>query len=260
MPQNVNDILQLVFRWAHVVAGIIWIGHLYFFNWVNAHFAKALDGPTKKIVVPELLPRALFWFRWGAAWTFITGLLLAGLIYYHSKLAFEDPTDPNNNPWLWLAVFLVLLAVGFVVYNMIMKAVKNVIAANSIVLILFAAVYLLLEYVGNYSGRSLYIHAGMIFGAIMAANVWMVIWPYQKKIIAATKEGTPPDAALVATAGLRSRHNTFMSVPLVFLMISNHYPTVYGSEYRDLWLVLVIALGFAAVRWMYGKSASVAAF
>jgi hypothetical protein len=78
-------------------------------------------------------------------------------------------------------------------------------------------VYLFLEYVGKFGGRSLYIHTGLILGSIMAANVWMVIWPYQKKIITATKEGTPPDAALVAQAGLRSRHNTFMSVPLVFI-------------------------------------------
>jgi uncharacterized membrane protein len=258
MPQNVNDLLNLFLRWIHVVAGVIWIGHLYFFNWVNAHFAKALDGPTKKIVVPELMPRALYWFRWGAAWTWITGILLGGLIYYHSKIVFEDPTDPNNNPWLWLAIVVVILVVGFLVYNLVMKSVKNVIVANTIVLLLFAGVYLFLEHVGKFGGRSLYIHTGLIFGTMMAANVWMVIWPYQKKIIAATKEGTPPDAALVAQAGLRSRHNTFMSVPLLFTMVSNHYPTMYGNNVRDLCLAGVIALGFLAVRMLYGKSAKVA--
>jgi uncharacterized membrane protein len=94
----------------------------------------------------------------------------------------------------------------------------------------------------------------------MALNVWMVIWPYQKKIITATKEGTAPDAALVAQAGLRSRHNTFMSVPLVFTMISNHYPTMYGATYRDVCLLGVIVIGFAAVRAIYGKSAKVSGF
>jgi uncharacterized membrane protein len=260
MPQEVNDVMQLFLRWGHVVAGIIWIGHLYFFNWVNAHFAKALDGPTKKLVVPELLPRALFWFRWGAAWTWITGILLGGLIYYHGRQVFEDPMDESNNPWLWLAIVLVIVAVGFVIYNAVMKAVKNVVVANTIVLVLLAAAYLFLEHVGKFGGRSLYIHTGMILGTIMAMNVWMVIWPYQKKIIAATKEGTPPDAALVAQAGLRSRHNTFMSVPLVFTMISNHYPTMYGGQYRDVCLLGVFVIGFAFVRWMYGKSAKVAPF
>ena len=257
MPQNVNDVLQLFLRWAHVVAGILWIGHLYFFNFVNGHFAKALDGPTKKITVPELMPRALFWFRWGAAWTWITGILLGGLVYYHSKIVFEDPTNPSNNAWLWLAIVLVILAVGFVVYNLVMKSVANVLVANTIVMILYAGVYLFLEYVGKFGGRSLYIHAGLIFGTMMALNVWMVIWPYQKKIIAATKEGTAPDAALVAQAGLRSRHNTFMSVPLIFMMISNHYPTMYGQQYRDLCLLGVIVVGFAFTSWLYAKSAKV---
>lgn len=267
MPQNVNDILQLVLRWAHVVAGILWIGHLYFFNWVNAHVMKVLDGPTKKLVVPELMPRALFWFRWGAAWTWITGILLGGLIFYHGREAFEADYRKDANPWLWLAIVLIALAVGFVVYNLVMKSVKNVLVANTIVLILFAAIYLLLECVGHYSGRGLYLHAGMIFGTTMALNVWMVIWPYQKKIIAAVKEGTAPDAALVAQAGLRSRHNTFMSVPLVFMMISYHYPTMYGNTtpflgipIRDLCLLGVIIVGFAVVRGLYGKSAKVTGF
>ena len=258
MPPEINNLMQAILRWAHVVAGVMWIGHLYFFNWVNAHFAKALDGPTKKIVVPELMPRALYWFRWGAAWTWLTGFLLAGLIYYHGRIVFVDTSKPGA--MLCLLIFVILLAVGFVVYNAVMKAVANVLAANTIVLVLFAAAYLFLEYVGGFGGRSLYIHAGMILGTMMAMNVWMVIWPSQKKIITATKEGTPPDAALVAQAGLRSRHNTFMSVPLLFLMVSNHYPTMYGNTYRDLCLLGVLVVGFAATRWLYGKSAKVAAF
>lgn len=257
MNPEMNNVIQLFLRWIHVVAGVIWIGHLYFFNWVNAHFAKTLDGPTKKLVVPELMPRALYWFRWGAAWTWLTGFLLAGLVYYHSRVVFDDPADLSKNVWLWMAIFLVVLAVGFVVYNAVMKSVKNVLVANTISLVLFAGAYLLFEYVGKFGGRSLYIHAGMIFGTMMAMNVWMVIWPAQKKIIAATKEGTAPDAALVAQAGLRSRHNTFMSVPLTFMMISNHYPTMYGGTYRDLCLLGVVVLGFAVTSWIYGKSAKV---
>lgn len=259
MPQNVNDVLQLFLRWSHVVAGVLWIGHLYFFNWVNGPLAKALDGPTKQVVVPQLMPRALFWFRWGAAWTWVTGILLGGLVYYHGRQVFDGDYQQTGNPWLWLAIVLAILVVGFLVYNIVMKSVANVIVANTIVLVLFAAVYLFLEYVGHFGGRSLYIHAGLIFGTIMALNVWMVIWPYQKKIIAATKEGTPPDAALVAQAGLRSRHNTYMSVPLLFTMISNHYPTMYSQQYRDMCLLGVIVVGFVTVRLLYGKSAKVEA-
>jgi uncharacterized membrane protein len=257
MNQDVNNVIQLILRWGHVVAGVVWIGHLYFFNWVNGPFQGKIDGPTKRIVNPELQPRALYWFRWGAAWTWITGILLGGLIYYHGRIVFEDPLA--GNPWLWLAILLVILAVGFVLYNAIMKAIANKVVAAAICLVLFAGVYLLLEYVGKFSGRALYIHTGLIFGTMMAANVWMVIWPNQKKILAATKAGTPlaADSPEVKIAGLRSRHNTYLSVPLIFTMISNHYPTMYGQEYRDLCLAGVIVLGFVVTRLLYAKAAKV---
>lgn len=255
MNPEMNNVMQAVLRWAHIVAGILWIGHLYFFNFVNAHVAKTLDGPTKKTVVPELMPRALYWFRWGAFWTWVTGILLGGLIYYHGRVVFDDPTV--GNPWLWLAIVLAILIVGFLVYNFIMKAIKNVAVASTICLVLLAGVYYLLAEVGKFGGRSLYLHVGVILGTVMALNVWMVIWPAQKKIIMATKEGTPPDASLVALAGLRSRQNTYMSVPLIFLMISNHYPTMYSGTYRDVCIAGVLLLGFFVTWLLYGKSAKV---
>ena len=260
MNDDLNTVIQAVLRWAHVVAGIAWIGHLYFFNWVNGPFQAKIDGPTKKLVNPELLPRALYWFRWGAAWTWITGILLAGLIYYHGKIVFDDPN--TGNPWLWLAIVLIALAVGFVVYNAIMKALPNKTVAATICTVLFAAVWFFFEYVGKFSGRSLYIHGGAIFGTIMAGNVWMVIWPNQKKIITALKAGSPlaPDSPEVKIAGLRSRHNTYMSVPLVFFMVSNHYPTMYGGSYRDVCAAGVIALGWFVTWLLYKQSAKVQGF
>lgn len=253
MNPETNLWMQMIFRWIHLLAGIVWIGHLYFFNFVNAQFAKTMSGDVKKSVVPELMPRALYWFRWGAAWTWITGFLLLGLVYYMGGVLFEDTT--RTDQMLWLGIVVVSLVVGFVVYNAIMKAIKNVLVANLICLVLFAGVYLMLDYVGGFSGRSLYIHAGGILGTVMALNVWMVIWPSQRKIIAATKEGTAPDPARVALAGLRSRHNTFMSVPLMFTMISNHYPTIYGSQYRDLYLAIFVAIGFIVTILLYKNSA-----
>jgi uncharacterized membrane protein len=260
MNEDLNTLMQAVFRWAHVVAGVAWIGLLYFFNLVNGPFQGKIDGPTKKAVNPELLPRALYWFRWGAAWTWLTGILLAGLIYYHGKIVFEDTT--RTDVWLWLAVVLVTLAVGFVIYNAIMKALANKVVGAAICLVLFAAAYLFLEHVGKFSGRSLYIHAGTMLGTIMALNVWMVIWPNQKKIITALKEGSPlaPDSPEVKIAGLRSRHNTYMSVPLVFLMISNHYPTMYSNPYRDICALGVIVAGFVTVWLLYKKAGKVPGF
>ena len=257
MNENLNTLIQAILRWAHVVAGIAWIGHLYFFNWVNGPFQGKIDGPTKKAVNPELMPRALYWFRWGAAWTWITGILLAGLIYYHGKIVFEDTN--RTDTWLWLAIMLITLAVGFVVYNAIMKAIANKVVGATICLVLFAGVYLFFEKVGGFGGRSLYIHAGATLGTIMAANVWMIIWPNQKKILTALKAGTPlaPDSPEVKIAGLRSRHNTYMSVPLVFFMISNHYPTMYGNPYRDLCATGVIVLAFLVTRGLYAKAPKV---
>jgi uncharacterized membrane protein len=212
-------------------------------------------------VVPELMPRALFWFRWGAAWTWITGFVLAGLVYYQTKEVLFDP-DHVGNPWLWLAIVLVIWAVGFVIYNVVFKAVKNVTVASVIMLAIFAAVYALLECVGHFSGRSLYIHTGATFGTIMALNVWMIIWPYQQKIIRGVKEGNPADAETVRQAGLRSRQNTYMSVPLIFTMISNHYPTVYGAAplVRDGILAVIIIVGFLFAKLFYGKAGKVPGF
>ena len=85
--------LEAIFRWMHVFAGIVWIGHLYFFNFVNGPLQGKLDGPTKKAVVPELMPRALYWFRWGAAWTWLTGVLLLLLVYYHGQATLNDPQN-----------------------------------------------------------------------------------------------------------------------------------------------------------------------
>jgi uncharacterized membrane protein len=129
-------------------------------------------------------------------------------------------------------------------------------------MVLYAGLYFMLECVGHFGGRALYIHSGMIFGTMMALNVWMVIWPKQKQIITALKAGTPlaPDSPEVKLAGLRSRHNTYMSIPLVFAMISNHYPTVYGSPYRDAYLAIVIVVGFIGGWLAYQKAAKVPGF
>ncbi|HEX3583416.1 MAG TPA: urate hydroxylase PuuD [Thermoanaerobaculia bacterium] len=259
MNQQLNDLLNLFFRWGHIIAGITWIGLLYFFNWINGPFQGKMDGPTKKAVNPELLPRALFWFRWGAAWTWITGILLAGIVYYQERKVLFDDQHWDNNPWLWLAITLVTWAVGFVIYNAIMKSLANKVVGAAICLVLYAGVWALLERVGHYSGRALYIHGGATFGTTMALNVWMVIWPYQKKIITALKAGNPLPATdpIVTTAALRSRHNTYMSVPLVFFMISNHYFAMYSNPYHDICAAGMIVIGFVAVWLLYAKAPKV---
>src|SRR5258705_13746334 len=111
--------LEALLRWIHIVAGIMWIGHLYFFNFVNAAFAPTLDADSRKKVVPQLMPRALFWFRWGAAWTWITGVLMWAILSLHQPFF---GTGANAKTPAGAAVALVLIVVGFAVYDQVAKA------------------------------------------------------------------------------------------------------------------------------------------
>src|SRR5262245_55725534 len=118
MPQDVNDWLNLIFRWTHLVAGVMWIGHLWFFNFVNAQLVKTYDADSKKKVVPELMPRALYWFRWGAAYTWITGFLLMGIVIYMGGAALKE----DSSIGAVVGVGLGSLAVGFFVYDFLWKS------------------------------------------------------------------------------------------------------------------------------------------
>lgn len=252
------ELVSVLSRWLHVAAGILWIGLLYFFNFVNAQFAATLDGDSKKKVVPELLPRTLYWFRWGAAYTWITGILLLLLVYYHGGLMFEaDNVDG------WSTGAIVMVAATFLMFALYDQLAKTGIAKNNrvfalVALILVAAFVYLLETWGKFSFRAYNIHLGVMFGTLMAANVWMRIWPAQKKIVTAIKEGTPPDANLVAMAGLRSRHNTYMSVPLVWTMINAHTAVPAASSW--FYLLGAVVVGWVAVALVYGKAGKLKGF
>ena len=259
------DILQILFRWIHILMGIVWIGLLYFFNFVNGPFAGTMDGDTKKKVVPELMPRALFWFRWGAAWTWLTGLLLLALVFYHGGIMFENTSGG------WGIGAIVMVAMAFLapfIYDALFKSSlgKNIKVAATIGFVLIAVIILLMAKWGGFSYRALNIHVGAMLGTIMAFNVWFRIWPSQRQIITAIKNGTPPDAAVVALAGSRSRHNTYLSVPLLWTMINQHTTSLAGEKYgipgQLSWLVLlvVILVGWHLVFQFYKKAAKVKGF
>jgi uncharacterized membrane protein len=250
-----TEILQAIFRWVHIVAGIIWIGLLYFFNFVNAPFAATMDAAAKQKVVPELMPRALFWFRWGAAWTWITGILLLMLVFWHTGLMFEA----GRGTVLGAVVMVFVTLFAAVAYDAIAKSAAakdlRVLAAIGLVL---TAVIVFGYLAAGFSYRGYVIHTGAMFGTIMAFNVWMRIWPAQREIITATKAGTPPDAARVALAGARSRHNTYLSVPLLWTMIDSH--TIVPFAASPLSLFLAIVIGWAGVYWLYTKAGQVKGF
>lgn len=248
-----TEFLQNLFRWIHVVAGILWIGLLYFFNFVNSVFAPTMDGDTKKKVVPELLPRTLFFFRWGAAFTWVTGVLLLALVFYHTGFTFESGKYWSNEAWVMVA--LTFLGVFF--YDIIAKVFKQ---QTVLALIGFALALIMVVAYHRYAGfsyRGYVIHVGALFGTIMAFNVWFRIWPAQQKIIMAVKSGTAPDAALVGLAGTRSKHNTYLSVPLVWTMLNAH--STFLSEYW--WSVPVaVALGWFVTMHLYKCAKKVKGF
>jgi uncharacterized membrane protein len=252
MDPNISAVLDAIFRWTHVVAGIAWIGHLYFFNFVNAQVAKTYDPDSRRKVVPELMPRALYWFRWGAAYTWITGILLLGLVIYGGGVI-VDAGSPLGSGVASL-IGLVLLAIGFLVYDQLWKAMaKNEQAGVVVSFVLMLVVLFIMNLI--FSKRAVYIHLGAIFGTIMAGNVWMRIWPSQRKILAGVKGGPAADPSVVSLAALRSKHNTYLSVPMVFTMVSNHFPTIYGSDFGWIILAIVVLIGFGATKLLYQKSA-----
>jgi uncharacterized membrane protein len=264
MDPKVSEALNLIFRWIHVMAGVMWIGHLWFFNFVNAQVAKTYDADSKKKIIPELMPRALYWFRWGAAYTWITGFLMLGVVIYMGGVA-VDPEKQSLG--VATAVGIGALIVAWVVYDLLWKQLakqEQLGAIVSFVLVVAAAFVLSLVM----SPRATFIHVGAMFGTVMAANVWMRIWPNQRKIIAAAKAGTPPPDGIAPLAALRSKHNTYMSVPLIFFMISNHFPTFFGAgpgftfdsvfPFLPSWLMvgIFIAIGWGITKFLYNKAAS----
>ncbi|MCC7429271.1 urate hydroxylase PuuD [bacterium] len=257
MGFEISDALQAIFRWLHILSGVLWVGLLYFFNFVYSPFAGLLDSQSKQKIAPELLPRALFWFRWGAVWTWITGILLLTLVFYHGKLVFENPESG------WTLPTIIMTCVPFAavfVYDAIFKSplgkdnkISGILCFVLIALILFA-----METWGNFSYRGYLIHAGTLFGSVMAFNVWYRIWPAQQQILTAVKNGTAPDAKLVALAGGRSRHNTYLSVPLFWTMMNQH--STFASSFKWMGFLVIILLSWHIVWQLYKKAGKVQGF
>ncbi|MGH9862263.1 MAG: urate hydroxylase PuuD [Candidatus Acidiferrales bacterium] len=241
LPSDVGGYVDILLRWIHLVAGITWIGLLYFFNLVNVPAMKALDGPTKGKVIPVLLPKALWWFRWGAVVT-----VLAGFVYW-VLLLHREPQPPDGTPGQYLlptlGYWIVAVGVAWVINYFLLRVpalTKNgfffavPIVALAVAMLWFMAAYLTQPGVSN---RVLSIAVGGGYGLFMMLNVWGIIWPNQKRIIAWTKEnaekGTaiPPEAAVLARqAFLVSRSNAWLSLPMLFFMATaSHFPIFVGG-------------------------------
>ncbi|MFN2516469.1 MAG: urate hydroxylase PuuD [Pyrinomonadaceae bacterium] len=267
---TLSEWLNLVFRWVHVFAGIMWVGTTYYFTWLDARLSeeeKAVANTgtpaqiwmvhsggfyvVEKRKVPDLLSRKLHWFRWEAGTTWLSGMALLITVYYLGGGALVDQDVRDISVGAATALGIGLLIVGWIVYDLMMISPlgKNEKAFALIAYLLVVGITYQLTRM--FSGRAAYIHVGAMFGTIMAANVWMRILPAQKKMIASINEGRKPDDALSAQAKLRSKQNTFMAVPVVFLMISSHFPgATYGDRYNWAVLAVLILAGWIAAKFI----------
>ena len=254
---NFSEWANLLIRWTHVFAAILWVGSTYYFTWLDGQMRRGGDKPVwmvhsggfytvakqKMLGVP---PAEIHWFRYEALVTFLSGFVLLNLVYYHGGLM-VDPIDPKVGPIAASAIGVGTLVVGWVVYDLLARTplVDNepVFAVLGFVLIVGTAAALS----SVLSTRAMYIHVGALFGTIMTSNVWMRILPPQRRMIAAAARGEAFDQALAGGAKQRSKHNSFLAVPATFLMISNHFPTAtYGNTYAVPILAALILLGWGA--------------
>ena len=251
------DYASLALRWIHVFAAILWVGTTYFFTWLDRRF----DRESQVWMVhsggfytvdrkgPMVPPGALHWFRWEAAITWLSGVLLLGMVYHAGGLV-EDPSTGWTGGAAagigWLAILL-----GWAVYDALWQSPIGRSEPAGVVVSFILIVLTAYGLTQVMSGRAAFMHVGAIFGTIMTANVGMRILPSQKKLLAAVRDGRAPDLALAARAKLRSKHNTYIVVPTIALMVGNHYPvTTYGSGANWIVLGVIVIVGWIGAWWV----------
>lgn len=263
---RLNELLDVVFRWAHLIAGIMWIGNSMLFNWLDRNLEKhgplaplsqgkiymvhsgAFYDVEKKLLEPGELPDRLHWFKWQNGFTWMTGIALLVIVYYANGAAFLiDVNIQQLDPVVAILASASSLFLGWIIYDVTWNALGDhrPRLANAISLVLLVAA--IIGYTQMFAGRAAYILTGVLIGTIMTGNVWLCILPSQRALIAATRAGQPQDPALSQRAKQRSIHNNYLTFPLLFMMLSNHFPSAYGHHLN--WLVLIaVMVGGAGVR------------
>lgn len=263
---HVMEWLNLIIRWAHVVFGIAWIGASFYFIFLENSLNRtdnlrdelagnlwAIHGGgfyyvEKYKSAPAVLPKHLHWFKYEAYFTWLTGMLLLTLVYFmNAKAVMLDPTVSDISSLNAILLGSGTMAGGWFIYDMMCRSPllqqKKLFALIGF-LIVTAIAYFLSSFL---SGRAAFMLVGGLLGTIMAGNVFFCIIPSQKALVAAAKANLPVNPELGKIAGLRSLHNNYITLPVIFIMISNHFPTTFGSSFN--WIVLaVLILASVAVR------------
>jgi uncharacterized membrane protein len=266
--------VEIAARWVHVVTAIAWIGSSFYFIALDLGLRKTPSLPplahgeewqvhgggfyhiNKYLVAPEMLPEHLTWFKWESYATWLTGFAMLVLVYYlGAELYLIDPTVMDLAVWQAVGISLASLAFGWVAYTTLCRVFVD---ANQTVLM--AALFVVLVamswfYAHVFSGRAALLHLGAFTATIMSANVFMVIMPNQRIVVADLKAGRVPDAKYGKIAKQRSTHNNYLTLPVVFLMLSNHYPLVFATEYNWIIASLVFLMGVTIRHWFNTRHA-----
>lgn len=252
-----------------MITGIAWIGASFYFIWLDNHLQKPADShdqekgvggelwavhgggfyhAQKYKVAPKVIPENLHWFKWEAYTTWLSGMFMLGLIYWYSaELYLIDPSIADLSKPIAIAISIGFIAAGWLVYHNLCNSPigrnDKLLSATLFVLLVIAAWALC----HVFSGRAAYIHFGAILGTIMVGNVFFVIMPGQRAMVSAAEAGKPPNPEHGIRAKQRSVHNTYFTLPVLFVMISNHYAMTYGHQWN--WLILIaISLAGAFIR------------
>ena len=261
MIDHLYDWLSLLGRWAHIITGVAWIGSSFFFMWLDAGLEKhdqleeGVEGELflvhsggyyrihKKLFGHGALPKMLHWFKWEAAFTVITGYFLLGVVYYAGgSTMMVDETVADISGALSILIGLGGLIVSWFIYDLIWRNLgrKGFLPTflTGILILIFTALF-----TQTLSGRAAYIHIGAMLGTWMVLNVWVHIIPNQRKMLNQAKANQPVDYSLGEQAKYRSVHNNYFTLPVIFIMISNHYPMTFGHDYSWVIIVLMFIVG-----------------
>lgn len=259
MDPHITEWLNLAVRWVHMITGIAWIGASFYFVWLENHLDRrnpreGLSGDLWAIhgggiyhlekykLAPPEMPEQLHWFKWEAYATFLSGFALLTVVYYLNAQLYLVAPGSDLSSAAAIAIGIGSLVLGWLIYTTLCDSplgkTPALLGAVLFALLVFAAWGLSQVF----SGRGAFIHVGAIIGTIMVGNVFRVIMPAQRALVKAIEEGREPDPLLPAKGLLRSRHNNYFTLPVLFIMISNHFPSTYGNEFN--WAVLA---GIAAL-------------
>ncbi len=266
--------VQIAARWTHVITAIAWIGSSFYFIALDLGLRQTASLPPlahgeewqvhgggfyhiqKYLVAPEMMPDHLTWFKWESYATWLTGFLMLVLVYYlGAEMYLVDPAVADLAIWQAIAISLGSLAFGWLAYDTLCKTRFGDDNTRLMVLLYVLLVAMSWGYTQVFTGRAALLHLGAFTATIMSANVFMVIMPNQRIVVADLKAGRKPDPKYGKIAKQRSTHNNYLTLPVLFLMLSNHYPLVFATEYNWLIASLVFLMGVTIRHWFNSKHA-----